>query len=262
MSRIKIEFSNLFQLFIFAGKTPEDHSFSEFAPSKFIKQFKDKNLDILATAEMLIDDSDGNSQYVEMFSKELNLPYYKTFVNEKSWVFEGKYYGMTIFSKFPIKNYEIFNLPNPKLEVDRPNGDHWIMHDKSAQKVTFEVDGQLLDLFNLHYFPVHHFNKRIDDPELHNIKEELLRILSGSNNSTIITGDFNNKGVVFDKAFPELVEGNKFKESLIVDTTLYGGKDQLDHILYDPSKLSLIKSSREESLSDHYALYAEFDLSI
>jgi endonuclease/exonuclease/phosphatase family metal-dependent hydrolase len=260
MNKIKIAFSNLFQLFVFAGKTPEDQVFSKFAPTKVVDQFSNLDLDALCTAEMLFDDNNGNSQYVEMFKEILRFNYSKSYINEKSWVFEGKYYGMTIFSKHPIQEYKVVDLPCPYLEVTRPNGDQWILHKKSAQKVTIDLNGQLVDLFNLHYYPFHHFNKRIDDEEFKNVREGLVKVLTVNNyRPKIITGDFNNKGIVFEKAFPEVLSSG-LKQALISDTTLYGGKDQIDHILYSSNNIKLLNSSRLESLSDHYTLSVEFEI--
>jgi endonuclease/exonuclease/phosphatase family metal-dependent hydrolase len=259
--KMKILFANITHGFVYAddGSTSESMRFTKFSIPDYISYFKKHNPDILCLAETLLDDDQGNSSMVKDFSEALYLPFYKALGHEPSWIYVGKLYGMAILSRYPIETYEIFKLPNPKLEVDRPDGSHWIMHDKFAQYAELEVDGKKLNLFNLHYFPVHHFGKRMQDKDLSHIREELVSIFKGKNLKipTIITGDFNNKGLPLEEAYPELFEENLFQETVKVETTLCNGAYQLDHVLYTPGTIKLENAFAEKFISDHYALITE-----
>lgn len=261
---MKVLFANITHGFVYAddGSTSESMKFTKFSIQAYIDYFKQHHPDILCLAEVLLDDTDGNSEMIRTFSQALNLPFYTALGHEESWIYVGKYYGMAILSKYEIEAYETFKLPNPRLEVDRPNGDHWVMHDKFAQYAELETELGRLNLFNLHYFPVHHFGKRMQDDDLSHIREELVRVfrLKDTTKPTLITGDFNNKGVKLKAAFPELFENGLFDESVETETTICNGVDQLDHILYTPKSLKVTRSFAEKFISDHYSLVAEIEL--
>lgn len=249
----------------FAGEVDKKDLFFKYWPSSYIEYYKETQSDIFCLAEAPLDDEKGNSTFLEAFSKALNLQYYKVYVNDKSWIVEGKWYGTVIFSKFPFISYESFNLPNPKLEVDHADGTHWIMHDKGAQKAQVEIGNTKINIFNLHYFPVHHFGKRIDDPELQPMRKSLAEILKPQKNEvSIITGDFNNKKVEIEQAFPEIFEGEQIKRAISFNPNDYfekkGDPTQIDHILYSTTRLKLLDSKVEKSYSDHVGLTASFEI--
>lgn len=248
-------FANISQEFVFAGEKPGEQNFSRFSPQEYLVHFQQYNPDILCLAEVLMDEN-GKSEFVSQVGKKLQLPYIKTLVNEKSWLSPGNYYGLAFLSQFPIVDYKTFFLPHPKLEVIRPDGAHWILHDKGAQKITINTPEKKLTIFNLHYFPFHHFGRRMDEPEFEESREAFVNIFQNTSDTTIICGDFNNKYVSFGKAFPELEE--KFTQAIKTKTTLVGGEDQLDHILYTKD-LNVLESKAEAYLSDHYMLCVDFE---
>ncbi len=169
---------------------------------------------------------------------------------------------MAILSKYPIAAYEEFKLPNPKFEVDNAMGEHWIMHDKFAQFASIQVGERSLNLFNLHYFPVHYFHKSLLDPQMLPSKAELMQYLmaKGLDLPTVIVGDFNNKGEQLQAVFPELFHSGELEEVIQVETTIQNGHDQLDHILYTPKHMSMTKAKADKYLSDHFALSVEITL--
>ena len=69
------------------------------------------------------------------------------------------------------------------------------MHDKYFQYALLEIQDMLINIFNLHYFPVHHFKKSILDLELISSKKELSNYIYSKdlNFPTIITGDYSRK---------------------------------------------------------------------
>jgi len=252
---IKVLFANIFQGMIFSEKNSKRESlFTSWSPSKYLEYFKSYNPDICCFAEMTMDDEQGNSWVVDKMSKELELPYYKNLATEKSWIIEGKYYGLSILSKYPIESYEEIKLQNPKLEVIRPNGEHWLMDDKSIQKAILNINGKSINLFNLHGFPVHHFNRRINEVEFKPIRQEISNILLDSNYPTIITGDFSNDGIKIEDVFYELFENDKLRRTVFSNSeNIDIHSNQVDHILV--SKHFEIKNPIANKIySDHLCL--------
>lgn len=260
---MKVIFANVSQGFVYADDLTEQVGmvFRKFSILDYTKFFASYQPDILCLSEVLIDDLDGNSEFVDQVASATGLKYSKVLRSEESWIYVGRHYGMAILSRYPISNYEEFKLPNPKFEVIRPNGDHWILHDKYAQYATLDIDGELFNLFNLHYFPVHHFNKRINSNEMKPYRKSLGDFFTskGFHKATIIAGDFNDKGAKLTEVFPELFESGDLKEAIQVETTILDGQDQLDHILYTPDRLKVKNAKAEKYLSDHFALIIDFE---
>jgi endonuclease/exonuclease/phosphatase family metal-dependent hydrolase len=260
---MKVVFANVTHGFVYADdlEKPEGMVFRKFSIPDYVEYFRKLNPDILCLSEALIDDEDGNSEFVDVIAKATKLNHTKVLRSEESWIYVGKHYGMAILSRYPITSYGDFKLPNPKFEVTRPNGDHWILHDKYAQFAELDINGEKLNLFNLHYFPVHHFDKKIQSEKMKPYRKALSEFFTskGFDRSTIITGDFNDKGSTLQEVFPELFESGDLKEAIEVETTIQDGNDQLDHILYTHDTLQLNEAKAEKFLSDHYSLVVQFE---
>lgn len=259
---MKLIFANVSQGFVYADDLEKSTGmvFRKFSIPDYVDYFANHDPDVLCLSEVLIDDSEGNSEFVDKLASATGLKHRQVLRSEESFIYIGKYYGIAILSKYPITNYEKYKLPNPKFEVTRPYGDYWIMHDKYVQHATLDGDGEKFNLFNLHYFPVHHFKKSIDTEEMKPYRKALGDFFTnkGFERPTIITGDFNNKGARLNDVFPELFESSNLKEAIEVETTILDGKDQLDHILYTHDTLIVKDAKAEKYLSDHYALVVEF----
>jgi len=260
---MRLIFANITQGFMYTEdpSTNEGKIMNKFSIPDYIKYLAKRKPDILCLAEVLIDDKVGNSEFVNLLSKATQLPYFKTQSYEKSWLYIGRYYGIAILSKFPISDYEKFKLPNPKLEVIRPNGDHWTLHDKYAQYAKINLKNYKLNLFNLHYFPFHIFNRSIKDKEIEPYRKKLSEYITskGFQKPTIITGDFNNKGSKLINAFPELFISGDLKEAIEVKNTKLNGNDQSDHVLFTPETLKVKASKAEKYFSTHYSLTVDFE---
>lgn len=255
--KVKIMFANVLQGFVYYPTQGNTNSmlFSKFSIRDYVEYFTQKQPDILCIAELLIDDEHGNSYFADQISSSVNLPYRYILPTEQSWLYDDKLYGMGIFSKYPIVEQESFLLPNPNLEVIRPNGDHWYMHDKSAQFVRLNINNKAVSLFNLHYFPVHHFNENMQSAFMQPFLESLETTLldRGDGTKTIICGDFNNKSCLLTDCLPTLFTEHGFTESIIAETTVVEKKEQYDHILVSPD-LEVSMTHAEKFLSDHYSL--------
>lgn len=262
--KLKVLFANVYQGMIYTGNSESgEHLFSSWWPSKYVEYFKSYSPDICCFAEMVFDDEHNNSSMVEKMSKEYGLPYYKNLAGEKSWMVEGKYFGLSILSKYPIEEHEGILLPNPKLEIFKPNGDHWVSHDKTIQKAVLDINGKLVNVFNYQGFPYHPFKRKITEDDFAHIRLATSDILNESGKPSIITGDFNNKGIEIEEALPELFANGNIKRSVtfnpIEHNPLLHNPTQMDHVLLS-KEFKVIDSKIDKNYSDHSAIILELEL--
>jgi endonuclease/exonuclease/phosphatase (EEP) superfamily protein YafD len=213
-----------------------------------------------------LDDEFGNSGFLAGLSEAMGASDYRADVHEKSWLVEGKYYGSAIVSNIILQEYGTLQLPNPRIEIDRPDGSHWILHDKTVQRAIICVEGVSVRLFNLHYFPFHRFNRNINEPEFKPIRTAFVEYLQLEDGMpTILTGDFNNADNHLRHSFPELFENDLLADAVQFESEEFhnyynGNKFQLDHILYTSAHFSLASSRVIDDFSDHKGLVAEFQI--
>lgn len=257
---MKVIFANMFQGMIYLRQEKGKQITDGCHPEKYIEYFVRQQPDILCLAETLADDAQGNSLFVTELSKACKLPYFYCLAGEKAWLAGGgKYYGLAVLSRFPIVNYSVEKLANPGLELTRPNGEHWVMHDKYIQKTVIEANHQKLSLFNTHLFPFQHFRRRFWDDEFKPYRDKWLRQLMPCDGPAIICGDFNTVGISLEKAFPELFERG------LTNAVPFNGKDyqpryaydtQIEYLLVSPEVR--VKAGLSDMLySDHPFLIAD-----
>ncbi len=262
VASLRILFENISGGLVMAGKKHGEMVFSRISLKEYILYFEKQAPDILSLAEVHMEDQDGTSEMVDKIARALGLPYYRCYTQSLSHLDTSKYMGLAVLSKYPIEEYTPFLLPNPKLQVVRPDGSQWTTFDKGAQRFTYCIGKERLTVLNLHYFPFHHFLRQMYDHEFASIRMELVdMLLVDENTPTIITGDFNNKGLPLQSAFPELFQNGRFRQAVFAETTVVGLIDeQFDHILYTPGKLEECRGFAEPNYSDHYAVIADFAL--
>jgi endonuclease/exonuclease/phosphatase family metal-dependent hydrolase len=263
--RLKIIFANVIQGMIHIGyNEKKENLFAGFHPEKYAEYFAQEKPDILCMAECLLDEPYGQSQFVNDISKACGLPYYKNLVGEKAFFVKDKYYGLSICSKFPIEDYEVLKLANPRIETIRPNGDYWVMHDKYIQKAGLCLSSDTkIQLINTHMFPFQHFNKHFWDEEFREYRRQWAEMLIPNDKQALLVGDFNTVGISIEKAFPELEVGQKLQSLVNYDGKKYQPKypydTQIEYVL--ATKDFKLLSAKEEMLySDHPFLVAEVDL--
>jgi endonuclease/exonuclease/phosphatase family metal-dependent hydrolase len=259
---MNIMYSNISGGLVFAGKTYGEMLFRKVSVDDYIDYYKQKNLDVLSLSEVHLEDK-THSEMVAHIAAKLGMEHHTSLALDNSHLDTSKKMGMAVLSHFPILRQEEFTLPSPKIEVDRPNGEHWVMLDKGGQRVYLDVDGQEVALVNFSYFPFHHFNRRVDEPAFTQLRQQLLHVLSDNPNGapTIITGDFNSRGVPVRQAFPELFANDALRQAVDVPTTVIGyDNEQLDHMLYQPQHFSASDGYAELNASDHLAIGATINL--
>ncbi len=259
---MNIMYSNVSGGLVFAGQKYGEMLFSKVSLDSYINYFKGRAIDVLSLSEVHLEDK-THSEMVARIAGELGLKHHASLALSESHLDSSKQLGMAVISRYPIISQEEFTIPSPKLEVDRPNGDHWVMFDKGGQRVYLDVDGTEVALVNFSYFPFHHFGRRVDEPDFKPLREELLHVLGDNPKHvpTIVTGDFNSRGVPVQQAFPELFVDDALRQAVDVPTTVIGyDSEQLDHILYPPTFFSASESFAEVNASDHLAIGARLDI--
>ena len=266
MKTIKIVFANIYQGLLYEEKVGQKDVFSKYRPSVYVEQYSDLQPDIVCLAEAPLDDEEGNSKFIRDFTEKIGGVDARTDVRAQSWLLEDKYYGNAIISKLPIKDYRALNLPHPHLEYDRPDGDHWVMHDNAVQSGIINLGGFDIKLFNLHYFPYFFFGRNMNEPEFAESRQAFidhLRLADGI--PTILTGDFNNGDADLETAYPELFMDDALTDAVKFDESDFneryvGGAYQLDHILYTSDKFKVINKQVITDHSDHKGLLVELSI--
>jgi|GEM_PF-1232050 len=261
MGIMQVIYSNISGGLIFAGTTYGEMLFSKVSLKHYADYFKTKQPDILSLSEVHLEDK-TSSQMVERLADTLGLPHHASLALSHSHLDTDKQLGMAVLSRYPILGQEEFVIPSPKLEVTRPNGDHWVMFDKGGQRVYLDVEGRTVALVNFSYFPFHHFGRSVDEPAFTDLRRQLLTVLisNAEQAPTIITGDFNAKGHQVREAFPELFTADTLAQAVTVPSTVIGADDQLDHLLYQPQHFAASEAFAEANGSDHLAIGAQLQL--
>lgn len=235
-----------------------------FHPEKYIDYFKKEQPDILCLAECIMDKPDGTGTFINDLTKTCALPHYKNLVGEKAFLIANKYYGLSICSKFPFSSYDILKLANPKIETTRPNGNHWIMHDKYIQKAGLNISkDKTLQITNTHMFPFQHFNKHFWDKEFASYRNDWAKMLLPNDKLSLITGDFNTVGISIKEAFPELKIDDKLQSLVSYNgkkyQPLYPYDTQIEYLLATKD-ITLLSAKEEMLYSDHPFLVAEIEI--
>jgi endonuclease/exonuclease/phosphatase family metal-dependent hydrolase len=263
--KLRVVFANMYQGMHFAGEKDGEDVFFGYRPDLHLEFIKSLNPDILCLAEMPFDSEDGSGKFRQELETSLEFRGSEVYVSDKSWIITDKFYGSGIFAKQQFADYKVTTLPNPKLEIDRPDGSHWVMHDKALQQATLQLGDVSLKVSCLHYYPVHHFGRKITEPEFTPIRQALANLIKPEPGQlSIVTGDFNNKNTQIEVAFPEIFANGEFKKAVEYDRNekekYYEGDGiQIDHILYSQG-LNLVQADVLDKYSDHATIVVELNV--
>lgn len=191
----------------------------------------------------------------DMIINKTNLKYFVENNTYNSFLFNGGKVGVSIFSKYEIKDSYKTLFFNPKLVKQSSNGDIYHSFDKGIIKAVIGVDGNDYTIITGHAIAFATFGKNeFDHPESYKPLENLINEYIDDN--LIVLWDFNSEKL-FD-LIPS-VKG-KVTDSINGPTT----KDyyerrwevQMDYILIN-DKLEKIETYKIDNFSDHFIIGAK-----
>ncbi|MBL9215797.1 MAG: endonuclease/exonuclease/phosphatase family protein [Opitutaceae bacterium] len=162
--------------------------------------------------------------------------------------------GLAIFSKTPLRDFIVLNLPSPPVEFDF-FGEKRTPTDRLLIGAVTEIGGRPVRLFNTHLLAFFMLNS---SSEVHldqrRLVEEQLRASAGL--PTVLTGDFNvskHQSLIqqFADAGYQTVQSTEF--------TWRRRPYVLDHIFYNDWLRPLAWRVQPTPASDHHALVADFE---
>ncbi|MBO5701988.1 MAG: endonuclease/exonuclease/phosphatase family protein [Clostridia bacterium] len=195
---------------------------------------KKANLDIVGLQE--IDYKTTRSNRVDQPAKlaeYTEMPYY---VFVRGIDYQGGQYGTLILSKYPIVSSEVIPLES------------WDKEGRSLGHAVIDVDGRQIDFFNTHL--------SYEDTSLRGLQFFEISEKTDLCKDFILTGDFNTAN------FSEftILGGNLINDTFRKYPTFPGGNSAIDNIVYSDSFKEIASGTVTQSYSDHYMLWAEFEL--
>lgn len=262
MDQLRVIFANIVCGMKYYGEVDNRSVFEKYWPSDYIETYSALEPDILCLAEAPFDTNDGRGAFVKKMSKALGAQTFRTLVDGKSWLVEGKYTGTAIFSKFGEVDYSVVPLP-PAETRDVHHGEERVLHDKAVQVLSLRVGAQIIKVLNIHYYPFSAFGRPTlgdDLLEKHSVASQALSSTAGQ--ATIITGDFNNSDEPdMTKIFPKLFAENRFRQAISFfpdNEPSYKKSVQIDQILYSPEFFEPISTQVVSDNSDHGGVMVDF----
>ncbi|PLX21273.1 hypothetical protein C0584_03040 [Candidatus Parcubacteria bacterium] len=254
---MKIVTWNIAGGFTMKGSIESGYNYDEENLNYFINRLKSVGADCISLQESHTPTNESKTKSQgEIIAKKLKYSFYNR-PYDKSHIKDENLLSLVNLSKFNITKSKYVLLPNPKLEVVRPNGDKWHTHDKGFLISEIDYKGEKINFVNGHIFPFHHFNRNFMEDEFLNIREFISDLLKSlSNKPTIVAVDmnFNDLSVLL----PELFKNNLYKESFLNIETA-PGHGQQDHIMYskhwNKEDFKVTKTK-----SDHYICSTDISL--
>lgn len=195
---------------------------------------KDADLDIVGLQE--IDYKTTRSKKADQPAKlaeYAEMPYY---VFVRGIDYQGGQYGTLILSKYPIVSSEVIPLES------------WDKEARSLGHAVIDVNGIQIDFFNTHL--------SYEDKTLRGLQfAEGAEKTKGCENF-ILTGDFNTA----DFSEFAVIGGDLINNSVRSYPTFPGSMSAIDNIVFSDRFKEIASGTVTESYSDHYMLWAEFEI--
>ena len=195
---------------------------------------KSKNHDIVGLQE--IDYKTTRSKKVDQPAKlaeYAEMPYY---VFVRAIDYQGGQYGTLILSKYPIISSEVIPLES------------WDKEGRALGHAVIDVNGFQFDFFNTHL--------SYEDTTLR--KEQFFEVSEKTDacKNFILTGDFNTA----DFTEFTILGANLINKVGRWYPTFPGGNSAIDNIVYTDAFKEIASGTVTKSFSDHYMLWAEFEI--
>ncbi len=199
------------------------------------KVIKDAKLDIVGVQE--VDYRTKRSNYIDQpraLAEAAEMPYY-VFVHAIDY--QGGEYGTLVLSKYPIISSEVIPLES------------WDKEARALGHAVIDVNGRQIDFFNTHL--------SFEDKSLRGLQFFEISEKTDACKDFILTGDFNTA----DFSEFRVLGGNLINNDVRKYPTFPGGNSAIDNIVYSDCFKETKSGTVIKSYSDHYMLWAEFEIS-
>jgi endonuclease/exonuclease/phosphatase family metal-dependent hydrolase len=202
--------------------------------STIAKVITEANLDIVGLQEVDLRTTRVNGiDQPRMLADAAGMPYY---VFVRAIDFKGGQYGTLILSKYPIVSSEVIPLES------------WDKEARSLGHAVIDVNGIQIDFFNTH---LSYEDKTLRQAQFFEVSEK-----TDLCKNFILTGDFNTA----DFSEFTILGANLINNVGRWYPTFPGGNSAIDNIVYTDSFKEIASGTVTKSFSDHYMLWAEFEI--
>ncbi len=242
----------------FKGTVEDALSYEKEDLDYFIDHLGKSKAEIVCLQEVHIPANQNEPPQSNVIAKKLG---YKHIANHiyggRSHIKKQQQLALATISKLSIKKSYFHKLPNPNLQITRPNGDVWVSFDVGFLVTQIDYNGKMVNVLNTHLVPFHYFERDFSEPQFQNVRDDISTFLIKlSEEPTIAAGDFNYTNL--KKLLPKVFEGQKYKEPFEnIETT--SGRGQQDYILFT-SQLNIQDSRVQKVDADHCICIATFSL--
>lgn len=195
---------------------------------------KEAKLDIVGVQE--VDLRTSRSDRVDqprLLADLAEMPYY---IFVRAIDHQGGQYGTLILSKYPIVSSEVIPLES------------WDKEARSLGHAVIDIGGRQIDFFNTH---LSYEDKTLRGLQFFEVSEK-----TDLCKDFILTGDFNTAD--FNEF--SILGANLLNNQFRFYPTFPGGNSAIDNIVYTDSFKEVASGTVTQSYSDHYMLWAEFEL--
>lgn len=195
---------------------------------------KEAKLDIVGVQEVDLRTSRANRvDQPRQLADLAEMPYY---VFVRAIDYQGGQYGTLILSKYPIVSSEVIPLES------------WDKEARSLGHAVIDIGGRQIDFFNTH---LSYEDKTLRGLQFFEVSEK-----TDLCKDFILTGDFNTAD--FNEF--SILGANLLNNQFRFYPTFPGGNSAIDNIVYTDSFKEVASGTVTQSYSDHYMLWAEFEL--
>ena len=182
------------------------------------------------------------------------LPFVRNETFVDSHVEAGQKLGMAVLSRFPITKHSFALFVNPGFIYMRSGK---VAHDKGTLHATLDIGGRDIEVVVTHLTPFRRVNVDPKSPEAHTWLQDVAAKLMPTLPTVLMQGGFNINEKLLSPFLPELFSAGMQEVPAEEETTPAGWR--YDHILYRGGK-NLNQRVLSDALTDHYPVYAEFEL--
>jgi exonuclease III len=217
----------------------------------YIKQIAESDVDILCLQDNL---SNETKSFSTEIAQILEFPYFYDVRLEKSTYDSSFYNTLSVFSRFPMKNFYTADNINPHWKMKIAKNTHVITSDRKYQIVVYDY----FILINSYFLPEKLCGKdyTIDKGIDYIINNQ--KILSMIKGPFYLCGDMNTTNI--DYAFYDFLAEHRMINAFdnIPTKPISESTAIINDVIFSPYKAYLIDTTIIKTFTPHYYLYAEF----